>query len=67
MGEKLTITIKIKEENAIEKEIDQYMDKIKEFRESYSLPQDEISDETIFEKLKENDFDYEKTFNAIFD
>jgi hypothetical protein len=67
VGEKLTITINIKEDNAIKNEIDKCMDKIKDFRESFSLPQDEISDETIIEKLKENDFDYEKTFNAIFD
>ena len=66
VGEKLAITIKIKEKNTIKDEIDKYMDKIKEFRESYTLPQDEISDETIFEKLKENDFDYDKTFNEIF-
>ena len=66
VGEKLTITINIKEEKVIKNEIDQYMDEIKKFRDCYSIPQDEISDETILENLKENDFDYDKAFNEIF-
>ena len=63
VGEKLTLRIVIKEK--IVNELDEYMEKIKEFRENYDLSENEYSDERLFEVLKENNFDFETSFNKI--
>ena len=41
------------------------MDKIKEFREIYFLDENDYSNERILQALKDNDFDYEKTYNDL--
>ena len=66
LGEKLSLRIIIKEK-IIVNELDEYMEKIKEFRENYELSENDYSDERIFEVLKENNFDFEASFSKIFD
>ena len=62
IGEKLVLKINIKEKK---EENNEYEDKIKEFRENFGIETD-FEDEKILELLKENDFNYEKTFDALF-
>ena len=63
IGEKLILRVKIKKKQ--EDDIDKYMDKIKEFREIYFLDENDYSNERILQALKDNDFDYEKTYNDL--
>ena len=63
-GDKIIITFKIIEKN---NELEENMDKIKEFIENYGLTEGEYSNEKILEHLKQNNFDFEKTFNSLFD
>ena len=42
------------------------MDKITEFREFYELNENEYPNKKIFEALKENDFEFESTFESLF-
>ena len=43
------------------------MTQIQDFRDNYELTETEYSDERILDLLINNDFDFEKTFNALFD
>ena len=58
--------IKIKKKDGKKKEIDEFIDKIKEFRDTFNLSEDEYSDEKILEILKENNFNYENAFSSLF-
>ena len=58
------ITIKEKEDDEDE-EIKENIDKINEFRETFTLSEDAYSNEKILETLKENDSNFEKTFSAL--
>ena len=64
-GEKLTLRIHIKEEKK-DNELNDKKKVIDEFRDTFGLSEEEYSDEKILEKLKENDFNFEKTFDALF-
>ena len=66
-GEKIVAIIKIKEIDDANKEINENIDKIKEFRETFNLEEKEFSDEKLLEILKENDFDFLKAFSSLFD
>ena len=66
-GEELVLTINIKEKNTNKKEMDENMDKIKEFRSMFDLKGEEYSDEKLFEILKQCNFDYEESFSQLFD
>ena len=65
-GEKLVARVKINKLNDTNKEIEENMDKINEFRTTFDLPVDEFPDEKILSILQENDFNFEKSFSAIF-
>ena len=67
IGEKLTLRINIKEENKIENEIAQNMEKIKEFIDNYGFLEYEYSNEKILEVLKASNFDFELSFNKLFE
>ena len=47
-------------------EIEEYMDKINEFRRVFQLPEEDYSNERIFKALKENEFEYIKAFASLF-
>ena len=64
-GEKLTLRIHIKEEKK-DNELNDKKKVIDEFRNTFGLSEEEFSDEKMLEKLKENDFNFEKTFDALF-
>ena len=63
-GEKITALIKIKENQ--KNEIDEYIDKINEFRETFNLSEDEYSNEKIIEVLKEHNMNFENAFSSLF-
>ena len=64
-GEKLTLSINVKEKKEIE-EIEKYRDKIKEFREQFNLDKEEYNDEKLFEILKQHNFNFEDSFSSLF-
>ena len=64
IGDRLSIIINIKEKQ--QNEINENMDKIKEFRQNYDLNDNGFSDQKIFEALKNNDFDYDAAFASLF-
>ena len=41
-------------------------EKVKEFREMFSLPKEDYSDTLLYEKLEETDFNIEEAFNSLF-
>ena len=57
-GEKIIALIKIKEKDNTTKEIDENIDKIQEFRETFNLSEDEYPNEKLLEILKYNNFNY---------
>ena len=61
-GEKIEIKINIRENHEIKK----YIDKINEFKKEYNLNDKDFSNEKVLEALKNNDFDYIKTFSSMF-
>ena len=65
-GEKIVALIRIKKKDDKKNEIDKYIDKIQEFRDTFNLSEDEYSNGKLLEILKENDFNYEKAFSSIF-
>ena len=65
-GEKLIIIIKVKKRENKDEEINKYIDKINEFRESYSLSKEEFSNEYLLEVLKKNNFEHDQSFNSLF-
>ena len=66
IGEKLTLTLKVKKKEDPDEEMNNNMDKITEFREFYELNENEYPNKKIFEALKENDFEFESTFESLF-
>ena len=65
IGEKLTLRIIVKEK-MFDNEIEQNLDKIKEFREAFNLSEEDYSDDRLLEVLKKNDFEFEKSFEKLF-
>ena len=65
-GEKLVARLKINKLNDSNREIEENLDKINEFRQTFDLNKDEYPDEKILEILKENDFNFESAFSSIF-
>ena len=66
IGDKILITFKIKEKENQDNEMDKYMDKIKELRDTYGISKEDCSDERILNVLKESNFDSEEAFNKLF-
>ena len=68
-GEKIVAFIRIieKEIKKNENEIDENIDKIKEFREEFNLTEDDYSNEELLKILKDNNFNYEKAFASLFE
>ena len=66
-GEKITLLVKIRKREKKDNEIDKYIDKIKEFRITFNLSEEEYPNEKTFELLKKNNFDFEKTFSSLFE
>ena len=64
-GERLVLTIKISKK--IISEVEQNLDKIKEFRELYDLNESDYSNEKLYNALKNNDFDIELAFSSLFE
>ena len=60
-GDKLLLKIEIKE-----KQEEDIKEKIKEFRELYSLSKEDFSDDKISKIIQEFNFNYEKAFSALF-
>ena len=60
-GDKLLLKIEIKE-----KQEGDIKEKIKEFREQYSLSKEDFSDNQISEIIQKYNFDYSKAFSALF-
>ena len=65
-GDQITAMVKIKEKDNEKAEMEENMDKINEFRQTFSLSKDEYSDEKLFEILKDNDFNSENAFSKLF-
>ena len=65
-GEKITALIKIKEKDDQKSEIDENIDKINEFRETFNLSEDEYSNEKIFKTLKDYNFNFENAFSSFY-
>ena len=65
-GDKLSIRIKIKEVNNDNDEIEANIEKINEFRETFSLSEEEYPNEKILTVLQENDFNFEQAFSSLF-
>ena len=51
--------------NNDEVEIEQYMDKIKKYREIHNLSESNYSNEKILEVLKENNFDFDSAYKKL--
>jgi len=66
IGDKITAMVKIKEKDNEKSEMEENMDKILEFRDTFNLSEDDYSNEKIFEILKDNDFNFENAFSALF-
>ena len=66
-GEKITLLVKIRKREKKDNEMDKYIDKIKEFRITFNLSEEEYPNEKTFELLKKNNFDFEKTFSSLFE
>ena len=63
-GEKITMKVIIKrKERKIE--LNDNIEKLKEFRDSFGLLEDDYSDEKILEALKKHNFDFGKAFEYI--
>ena len=66
LGEEIIVRINIKKKEQTNNELNEYSDQIKEFRDAYGIGND-IEDEKILRLLKENNFNYEDTFDKLFD
>ena len=62
-GEKYGESIDFK---IIIKEINKDLDKVKNFREIYSLPNDEYPDDKLLDALQKNNFNFQSTFSSLF-
>ena len=66
LGEKLTLSINIREQKSENDELNEKRDKIKEFRDNFGLDELDYSDEKLLEILKQYDFNFEKAFESLF-
>ena len=67
VGEELNLRINIKPKiNPLEEEINKHMDEIQELRETFSLSEEDYTNEMIYDSLKKNDFNIEETFSNLF-
>ena len=64
-GEKIIAIVKIKEKDNEKNEIDEYIDKINEFRDEYALSEEEYDNERMLDLLKKNNFVFEDAFYAL--
>ena len=62
LGKKITIEIIVQKNE----ELILYGDKIKEFRENFGLSEEDYDDERLLESLIKNNFNYDKTFEKLF-
>ena len=46
--------------------INKYIEKIKEFRDSFNLNEDDYPNEKLLKILQENDFSFEEAFSSLF-
>ena len=58
-GERIDFKIIIKEKN-------KDLDKVKNFREIYNLPNDEYPDDKLLDALQKNNFNFQSTFSSLF-
>ena len=65
-GETLVARVKIKEINNSNKDIEDNIDKINEFRETFNLSEDEFPNDKILTILQENNFNFEEAFGSLF-
>ena len=65
-GESLVVRVKIKEINNSNKDIEENIDKIIEFRETFNLSEDEYPNDKILTILQENNFNFEEAFGSLF-
>jgi len=65
-GEKLGLVINIKKKEKKEDNIEKNIDKIKEFRETFNLSEEEYPNEKILGILMENNFNFEDSFTSLF-
>ena len=66
LGEKLTLSINIREQKSENDELNEKRDTIKEFRDNFGLDELDYSDEKLLEILKQYDFNFEKAFESLF-
>ena len=65
-GEKIIAMVKIKEKDNKKNEIEENMDKINEFRDTFGLKEEEYSNEKTLQILKDNGFDFQSAFSSLF-
>ena len=65
-GEKLTLMVIIKKKENEDSLINKYIEKIKEFRDSFNLNEDDYPNEKLLKILQENDFSFEEAFSSLF-
>ena len=65
-GGKIVAKISIKEKDIKKNEIDEYIDKINDFRETFNLSEDEYPNEKLLDILKDNNFNFEDAFSSLF-
>ena len=67
LGEEIIVRINIiKQKEKIKNELNEYSDQIKEFRDAYGIGND-IEDEKILRLFKETNFNYEASFDKLFE
>ena len=66
-GETLMARVKIKEINNSNKDIEDNIDKINEFRETFNLSEYEYPNDKILTILQENNFNFEDAFGSLFE
>jgi hypothetical protein len=65
-GEKLLLKVSIKKKQNKDEISEEDMEKIKEFRDNFGLPEDEFDDQKLLDVLKENNYDHTKSFEDLF-
>ena len=66
LGEEIIVKINIKQKKQTNNELNEYSDQIKEFRDTYGIGND-IEDEKILRVFKETNFNYEASFDKLFE
>ena len=64
-GEKISMKVIIKQKDK-KKELDDNIQKVKDFRNVYDLPEEDYPDKTLLEVLKRNNFDFALSFMSLF-